>query len=308
MKALILFQVWQQVAGAPQTLEDQFRQLQGKVIGAIPGIITGLIVLLIFWVVASKGHRLIARAAPRVKADANVALLLSRIYYYSVMIFGIITALQTSGVNVTTLVAGLGLTGFALGFALKDVLSNLMAGMMLLFYRPFQIGDQIVMGTYEGTIEMIRMRDTVLRSYDGRLIIIPNTKLITEVVVNNMAARLVRESIEARVAPGTSIDVARETLRGALTQIPALAGRVEPVVAARELADRATQLEGHFWFDPRRTDRLTIRDEAARAIKQAFDAAGIQAVVSTAQTAPPLPEDKKLEPEAEMEERIKAEG
>jgi small-conductance mechanosensitive channel len=91
--------------------------------------------------------------------------------------------------NVSALVTGLGLTGFALGFALKDVLSNLLSGIMLLLYRPFNIGDQIRMGEYEGTIETIRMRDTLVRARDGRLIVIPNTKLITEVVVNNTYAR-----------------------------------------------------------------------------------------------------------------------
>jgi hypothetical protein len=91
--------------------------------------------------------------------------------------------------NVTALVTGLGLTGFALGFALKDVLSNLLSGIMLLLYRPFQIGDEIRMGEYEGRIETIRMRDTLVRAPDGRLIVIPNTKLITEVVVNYTQAR-----------------------------------------------------------------------------------------------------------------------
>jgi small-conductance mechanosensitive channel len=69
------------------------------------------------------------------------------------------------------------------------VLSNLLSGIMLLLYRPFNIGDQIRMGEYEGTIETIRMRDTLVRAQDGRLIVIPNTKLITEVVVNSTHAR-----------------------------------------------------------------------------------------------------------------------
>src|SRR5690606_21360509 len=103
------------------------------------------------------------------------------------------------GLDITALITGLGLTGFALGFALKDVLSNLISGIMLLIYRPFQIGDQIAMGTYEGKIETIRMRDTVLRGYDGRMIIIPNSKLITEVVINNRSVQLVREAIEVEL-------------------------------------------------------------------------------------------------------------
>ena len=176
-------------ATPPPTLTQVFAELQNSLLRALPGMFRGMLVLLVFWLVASVGRRFIALAAPRVRADTGVVLLLSRIYYYGILIFGIITALQAGGLNVTALVTGLGLTGFALGFALKDVLSNLLSGIMLLLYRPFNIGDQIRMGEYEGIIETIRMRDTLVRAPDGRLIVIPNTKLITEVVVNNTHAR-----------------------------------------------------------------------------------------------------------------------
>ena len=115
-------------------------------------------------------------------------LLLSRLYYYGVLTFGMVTALGTAGLDIRALVAGLGLTGFALGFALKDVLSNFVSGVMLLAYRPFRIGDVIEMGEFLGAIEDIRIRDTLVRTADGRLVIIPNTKLVTEVVVNHTDA------------------------------------------------------------------------------------------------------------------------
>ncbi|HZG50847.1 MAG TPA: mechanosensitive ion channel family protein [Pyrinomonadaceae bacterium] len=174
---------------SPATLTEVFAELHHSLLRALPGMFRGLLVLLVFWLVAWMGRRVIALAAPRVRADTGVVLLLSRIYYYGILIFGLITALGAAGLNVSALVTGLGLTGFALGFALKDVLSNLLSGIMLLLYRPFNIGDQIRMGEYEGTIETIRMRDTLVRARDGQLIVIPNTKLITEVVVNYTQAR-----------------------------------------------------------------------------------------------------------------------
>jgi small conductance mechanosensitive channel len=164
-------------------------RLQGDLRVAVPLVLEGLLVFIAFWLVALVGRRLIAYAAPRAKADTSVVLLLSRLYYYGVLVFGAITALGTAGLDVRALVAGLGLTGFALGFALKDVLSNFVSGVMLLAYRPFHIGDLIEMGEFVGTIETIRIRDTLVRAEDGRLIIIPNTKLITEVVVNHSDAR-----------------------------------------------------------------------------------------------------------------------
>jgi small-conductance mechanosensitive channel len=176
-------------ATPPPTLRDVFTQLHHDLMNALPGMFRGVLVFLIFLLVAWVGRRVIALAAPRVRADTGAVLLLSRVYYYGILIFGLVTALGAAGLNVSALVTGLGLTGFALGFALKDVLSNLLSGIMLLLYRPFNIGDHIRMGEYEGTIETIRMRDTLVRAADGRLIVVPNTKLITEVVVNNTHAR-----------------------------------------------------------------------------------------------------------------------
>lgn len=179
----------------PRTVSGVFEQLYGELLGVVPALVTALVVFGIFYLIAWAGMRFINYSAPRFKADASVVLLLSRLFFYGLLILGIITALGTAGLNVNALIAGLGLTGFALGFALKDVLSNLLSGIMLLVYRPFRIGDQITMGIYEGTIKAIRMRDTVVRSYDGRNIIIPNTKLITEVVVNNTANDLLHRCL-----------------------------------------------------------------------------------------------------------------
>jgi small-conductance mechanosensitive channel len=186
------------------SLTDIAAQLQGDLRVAVPRAFEGLLVLIIFWLVASVGRRLIAYTAPRVKADTSVVLLLSRLYYYGVLVFGAVTALGTAGLDVRALVAGLGLTGFALGFALKDVLSNFVSGVMLLAYRPFRLGDVIEMGEFVGQIETIRIRDTLVRAADGRLIVIPNTKLITEVVVNHSDARRTGHATanaQARVSP-----------------------------------------------------------------------------------------------------------
>jgi small conductance mechanosensitive channel len=179
-------------------LSEFFYRYKETAIKNAPNLINAAIILVGFFIAAKIVSRVIAYTIPRVKADPGIVLLLSRVCYYSILTFGLITALSTAGLEVQALITGLGLTGFALGFALKDILANLLSGIMLLMYRPFNIGDQIIMATYEGTIENIRMRDTLLRSYDGRLVIIPNTKLITEVVINNISARLIRESIMAR--------------------------------------------------------------------------------------------------------------
>ncbi|HKP71514.1 MAG TPA: hypothetical protein VJT82_01170, partial [Pyrinomonadaceae bacterium] len=100
----------------PQTLTEVFAELHDGLLRALPGMVRGALVFLLFWLAAWVGQRVIAYAAPRVRADTGVVLLLSRVYYYGILIFGVVTALGAAGLNVSALVAGLGLTGFALGF------------------------------------------------------------------------------------------------------------------------------------------------------------------------------------------------
>ena len=121
-------------------------------------------------------------AHDRGASNHNVFRLLQQLVYVSLLLLGLVTALGTIGVNVAALVTSLGLAGFALGFALKDALSNLISGVMLLLYRPFQVGDEVIVTGHEGKVIAIDLRYTTLQM-DDRQVFIPNSKLFTESVV-----------------------------------------------------------------------------------------------------------------------------
>ena len=115
------------------------------------------------------------------QADYNTAFILrlaGRTTSIALIVFGAITALGTMGINVSALVAGLGLTGFALGFALKDILSNLIAGVLILLYRPFRVNDYIMVAGNEGIVTEIDLRYTTLEK-EGQIFLIPNSVLFT---------------------------------------------------------------------------------------------------------------------------------
>lgn len=111
----------------------------------------------------------------------DVLNLLGQIAKITVLVFGLVTALGTLGVNVSALVAGLGLTGFALGFAFRDALSNLLAGILILMYHPFRRGEQISVATFEGTVIGIDLRYTTLQG-EGKIFLIPNSTLFTNAI------------------------------------------------------------------------------------------------------------------------------
>jgi small-conductance mechanosensitive channel len=108
--------------------------------------------------------------------------MLVQISEVGLQMFGIVTALGTLGINVGAMIAGLGLVGFALGFALKDLLSNFLAGFLILIYNPFVRGDQIRVTEHEGVVIEINLRYTVLQG-DHKRILIPNATLFSNAVI-----------------------------------------------------------------------------------------------------------------------------
>ena len=145
----------------------------------VPRVIGAVVIFAVFFILAKIIKRIITKAAERLKFDRNLTSILARTSNITLIIFGSVTALGTLGVNVSALVAGLGLTGFALGFALKDTISNLLSGVLILLYRPFEIGNRIKISGYEGIVISIDLRYTELDS-EGNKVLIPNSKLFTD--------------------------------------------------------------------------------------------------------------------------------
>ena len=155
-----------------QTLLDQAALWAPRVGGVI-------VIFIVFLILAKIMKRIITRYAQRLELHRNLTLLLARTSSITLIILGLVTALGTIGVNVSALVAGLGLIGFAIGFALKDTISNLLSGVMILLYRPFEVGNRIKISGYEGVVISIDLRYTELDA-GGNKILIPNSKLFTD--------------------------------------------------------------------------------------------------------------------------------
>ena len=145
----------------------------------VPRVIEVVVIFVVFFILAKIIKRIITKNAERLKLDRSLTSLLARTSSIILIIFGIVTALGTLGVDISALVAGLGLTGFAISFALKDTISNFLSGVLILLYRPFKIGNRIKISGYEGIVISIDLRYTELDT-DGTKILIPNSKLFTD--------------------------------------------------------------------------------------------------------------------------------
>ncbi len=153
-----------------------------QVIAALPRIITGVIVFIVAWIIALIVRSIISRLSNHTMSRRYLFALLAKVAYVVIIIIGIITALGTMGINVLALVTGLGLASFAVGFALKDSLSNTLAGFIILYYEPFRIGDTIGVTNENGRVTEINLRYTVLQS-EGKHIMVPNSTVLTNTVI-----------------------------------------------------------------------------------------------------------------------------
>jgi len=148
----------------------------------LPKIIMSIVVVIAFWILSRILKKIIMRFGQKRSLNKDVLNLIAKTIHVILIIMGIISALGTLGIDISAIVAGLGLTGFALGFALKDAISNILAGSLILIYRPFNRNDTIKVGNNEGVVDEIDLRYTTLKA-EGKKILIPNATLLTNVVV-----------------------------------------------------------------------------------------------------------------------------
>ena len=250
-------------------------RLAESAIRIIPRVLAAAAVLGVFWAVAAALRALLRVLFRRVISDLTVENLLKQVVYYLVWAIGILVAADALGFEPETVVTGLGLTSLALGFALKDIISNFVSGILILGLRPFQIGDEIVVGETEGAVQRIRLRATEIKTYDGRLVLVPNAELFTSRVTNNTAAPVRRASVEVPVSYGTDLARAELALLSVAGSVAGVLATPEPSVRVRQLGPSDMVLELRFWTDSRRADQLATTSVVRRRVVEAFRDAGL---------------------------------
>ena len=161
-----------------------YNQFLENIYSYVPNIISSIIILLVFLIFSKVIKRTIERMFNRKNSSNNISKVLSNIVKNIIVIVGVITALGTLGVNVSAIVAGLGLTGFAFGFAFKDMLSNFISGVIIFIYEPFKLGDSVEIEKKVGRVIDINLRYVTLET-DTENILVPNSICVSKVVVVN---------------------------------------------------------------------------------------------------------------------------
>ena len=240
-----------------------------------PQIIIGLIVFFISLYASRLLSRLVRRGMELRKSDPELTVLLSRVVKWVIITLGVLLALEQAGQDITALIAGLGIVGFTIGFALQDVSANLVAGLLLLYQQPFDLGDSIKVSDYSGTVNQIDIRATQIKTFDGLLVMIPNKDIFTNTITNYTRTNRRRIDLSIGVSYETDLEHVQKLLLEALNGIPLLLKDPSPSVEIAGFGDTAINLTVYFWYDTGKQGFLPVKNTCASTIKEALETAGV---------------------------------
>ncbi|PHP28542.1 mechanosensitive ion channel family protein [Limimaricola cinnabarinus] len=242
----------------------------------LPNIAVAIVVLVLFWFLA-RGVAWLVRRSGRRRGRDNLGDVGASLLRWLVLIIGFMLAVTIVAPSITPgdLFAGLGIGSVAIGFAFKDILQNMLAGILILIRQPFEVGDQIVSGGHEGTVERIETRATLIKTYDGRRVVIPNSDIYTDAVVVNTAFDKRRSQYDVLIGCSDDIDAACAVM-------VETAGGCEGVLAdpAPEAIPWGMDADGNtirlrWWTAPARADVVHVWGRVIRDVYNALDAKGV---------------------------------
>jgi small-conductance mechanosensitive channel len=265
------------VVAATDDIASSASDIWHSTVRALPRVGVAVLVIAIGWGVG----RLARLALERVLAHRHTpsfARLMAKHGGWAITTVGVLLALAVTfpSVKPVDLLAGLGFFSVAIGFAFQDILENLLAGILLLFRQPFAGGDQIRVGDDEGTVDRITIRETVLTTFSGERILIPNADVYKSAVHIYTGLPHRRTSCVVGVAYETDLDRARAVALEALAAVDGVLDRPPAQALLVELAASTVNLDVRFWSRAPEADRRIVLDHAIAAVKSAFDAENIE--------------------------------
>src|SRR5689334_20302422 len=214
----------------------------------LPNLIVGFIVALFFLALAYGARRLLRHALHRA-GRRDLGHVLSSFAFWAVMLFGflVVITIILPSMKPADIFTSLGIGSVALGFAFKDILQNWLAGIFILIRRPFHRGDQIKVGEIEGTVQAVETRATLVKTFAGRLVIVPNTDVYTSAVVVHTAYDIRRTEISVPVGMGVNLREVIDTFREAVLGVEHVLSDPPPDILPWELRDNNVHLRVRWW-------------------------------------------------------------
>src|SRR6266404_9780960 len=245
----------------------------------LPALILGIIVFLLFYVLSILVSRVIHSTTRRFRP--NLGALFARLTGAATILLGFLVAFSVvaPSFQASDLIKILGIGGVAIGFAFQNILQNFLAGLLLLWAEPFRIGDEIKLDPYEGTVEEIQTRATIIKTYDGRRIVIPNADLFTHSVIINTALDTRRWEYDLAVNGIRELAELKSLVINAVSKVQGVLPDPPPEVLVMDVGDpdlNAVKVRVLWWTKaPRQHEMLASYDRVLTAIRQTLNRSAV---------------------------------
>lgn len=217
----------------------------------LPKIVFAIIVLLIAIYIGIRVKRIAQKRMSKRTDDPLLAKFIAKVFQWGIILVGLALAMHFVGLGgiARGLLTGAGITGVVLGFAFRDIGENFLAGVLLAFNRPFDVGDTVESDTIKGVVKTLDLRNTHIRSFDGKDIYIPNAMILKNPLLNYTRDGLLRFDFVVGIDQEDDADKARTLILDKINELDGLLKDPAPVVAVEELAKSTVNLRVYYWVN-----------------------------------------------------------
>jgi small conductance mechanosensitive channel len=257
-----------------QEVTDFFTQWSNNVgSDLIPKLIVSLLILIVGRWLARLLTRAFEKALQRADVDETLQNFFSQIIYYSLLVVVIVIALTNLGIPTTSLVAIIGASALAIGLALQDTLGNLASGVLIIMLRPYQVNDLVEIGDQRGTVTEVAFFHTHLRTFDNKVLLIPNSDVMDGNIINYSAMDWVRVDMTFSIGYDDDLLKAKQILHDIIASDERITDDPAPLIAVQELGDNSVDLAVRPYT--KLDDMFPVRFDVTEQVKLRFDAEGI---------------------------------
>lgn len=249
-------------------ISQWFQDFITQALNFLPHLVVGIVVFAAAILLAKPASRWVEKKAAARITDPAIIQMLAKLTQWVIIITGIVVGLEQVNFNVTGFIAGLGIAGLTIGFALQDITRNFVAGIILMTRKPFKIGDAVRIGSHTGTVMNINTRDTVIKTLDGEVVIIPNISVFNSAIINQAELAQQRRTVKIGLGYAEDISRASQVFLDALNSVDGVLADPPASILAEQLGESTVTLVARFWVDQTKQSVLKVHSDVVQSIKE----------------------------------------
>lgn len=242
--------------------------------GFLPNIVSAFFILIIGYYVARVFSKYIAKLITKATKDETLAGFLKNVAFVGIFVLAIITALTNLGVKTTSIIAVLGTAGLAIGLSLKDSLSNLASGILIVVLKQFRKGDVVTLNSITGRVQEVNLFQTKITTLDNQLVILPNSMIVSAPIINVNANPTRRLDLIFSVSYTSDLDKAKSILEEIFNAEEIVLKEPEPLIGVDVLNASSVDFMVRFWVNS--SEVINAKLDLLQKVKMRFDAEGIE--------------------------------